>query len=95
MIQPALQARDLFEARKMRLFTHLRRSGITDERVLYAMETLPREAFTAQAFMDQAYDDIALPIGLGQTLSQPLVVAMMTQASSVPAQEDGEWMLIV
>lgn len=77
---PMPQARDLFEARKMRLFTHLRRNGITDERVLNAMETLPREIFTAQAFMDQAYDDIALPIGLGQTLSQPLVVAMMTQA---------------
>ena len=80
MIQPAPQARDLFEIRKMRLFTHLRRSGITDERVMQAMQTLPREAFTAQAFMEQAYDDIALPIGLGQTLSQPLVVAMMTQA---------------
>lgn len=80
MIKPAPQARDLYEARKMRLFSHLRRSGVTDERVLHAMETLPREAFTAQSFMDQAYDDIALPIGLGQTLSQPLVVAMMTQA---------------
>ena len=76
----APQAKDWFETRRLRLFSHLRREGVTDERVLHVMEDMPREIFTAQAFQDQAYDDIALPIGLGQTLSQPLVVAMMTEA---------------
>ena len=58
----------------------LRRSGITDTRVLAAIERIPREAFVPQPFLDQAYEDQALPIGHGQTVSQPQVVAMMTQA---------------
>ena len=44
------------------------------------IERLPREAFVPRSFHDQAYEDMALPIGYGQTISQPLVVAMMTQA---------------
>ena len=61
----------------------LRRSGVTDHRVLGAVERVPRETFVPPAFHDQAYEDIALPIGLGQTISQPLVVALMTQALQV------------
>lgn len=58
----------------------LRASGITDTEVLGAIERVPREAFTLPQFRDQAYENTALPIGHGQTLSQPTVVALMTQA---------------
>ncbi len=67
-------------ARKIRLIMKLRRSGITDTAVLSAIERVPREFFVPEAFIDQAYEDIALPIGRGQTISQPMVVAAMTQA---------------
>ncbi len=69
--------------RQIRLLMHLRRSGVTDHRVLGAIERVPREAFVPAAFLDQAYEDTALPIGRGQTISQPLVVALMTQALCV------------
>lgn len=67
------------EARKIRLIMQLRGAGVTDTAVLAAIERVPREAFVPPAFHDQAYEDRALPIGLGQTISQPLVVALMTQ----------------
>jgi protein-L-isoaspartate(D-aspartate) O-methyltransferase len=66
-------------ARKIRLIMKLRKSGITDMNVLGAIERVPREAFIPLMFHDQAYEDTALPIGRGQTISQPFVVAMMTQ----------------
>ncbi len=66
-------------ARKIRLIMKLRKSGITDTSVLSAIERVPREAFIPAMFHDQAYEDTALPIGRGQTISQPLVVASMTQ----------------
>lgn len=65
---------------KHQLLSHLRRNGITDEAVLKAMADVPREEFIPPGLLHQAYDDLALPIGLGQTISQPLVVATMTQA---------------
>jgi len=65
---------------KIRLIMHLRQAGITDTQVLSAMELTPREMFVPLSFHDQAYEDTALPIGLGQTISQPYVVAYMTQA---------------
>lgn len=68
------------DARKIRLIMQLRRSGVTDTAVLAVIERLPRELFVPRSFLDQAYEDMALPIGSGQTISQPLVVAMMTQA---------------
>ncbi|WP_119678300.1 protein-L-isoaspartate(D-aspartate) O-methyltransferase [Indioceanicola profundi] len=67
-------------ARKIRLLMLLRRNGVTDVQVLRAMELVPREAFVPATFRDQAYEDTALPIGHGQTISQPLVVGLMTQA---------------
>jgi protein-L-isoaspartate(D-aspartate) O-methyltransferase len=67
-------------ARKIRLILELRRAGITDTRILAAIERVPREAFVPATFADQAYENVALPIGHGQTISQPLVVAQMTQA---------------
>lgn len=67
-------------ARKIRLLMLLRRNGVADTAVLRALELIPREAFVPPTFRDQAYEDTALPIGHGQTISQPLVVALMTQA---------------
>ena len=69
-----------FAARKIRLVMELRNGGITDTRVLSAIERIPRELFVPPAFRHRAYENRALPIGGGQTISQPLVVAMMTQA---------------
>jgi len=68
------------QANKIRLVMHLRRHGSTDTNVLGAIERIPREEFVPELFFDQAYEDRALPIGLGQTISQPLVVATMSQA---------------
>jgi protein-L-isoaspartate(D-aspartate) O-methyltransferase len=65
---------------KIRLVMELRANGITDTRVLAAIERVPREIFVPPQFKDQAYEDTALPIGHGQTLSQPTVVATMSQA---------------
>lgn len=58
----------------------LRNAGVTDTRVLAAIERVPREHFVEEAFLDQAYANQALPINCGQTISQPLVVGLMTQA---------------
>jgi protein-L-isoaspartate(D-aspartate) O-methyltransferase len=57
----------------------LRERGITDERVLAAMERVPREAFVPPEFVPQALEDHPLPIGLGQTISQPYMVAAMSE----------------
>lgn len=62
------------------LIMQLRKHGINDTRVLRAMELVPREAFVEQAFIDQAYADTALPLACGQTISQPYIVAFMTQS---------------
>jgi protein-L-isoaspartate(D-aspartate) O-methyltransferase len=68
------------DARKLRLLMSLRRSGVADAAVLGAIERVPRELFVPDLFQDRAWEDTALPIGHGQTISQPLVVAMMTEA---------------
>jgi protein-L-isoaspartate(D-aspartate) O-methyltransferase len=65
--------------KKLRLLMELRRAGIGDARVLGAIEKTPREKFVPLAFEDQAYENVALPIGNGQTVSQPYVVALMTE----------------
>ena len=65
--------------KKLRLLMELRRAGIGDARVLGAIEKTPREKFVPPAFEDQAYENLALPIGQGQTVSQPYVVALMTE----------------
>ena len=68
------------ESTKIRLVMELRQQGITDKAVLSAIERVPREAFVPETFHDQAWENTALPIGHGQTISQPAVVAFMTQA---------------
>jgi protein-L-isoaspartate(D-aspartate) O-methyltransferase len=67
------------EANRIRLIMELRGQGITDAKVLGAIERVPREVFVPDTFRDQAYENMALPIGSGQTISQPAVVAFMTQ----------------
>lgn len=63
--------------------SQLRRRDIRDVRVLDAMMTVPRHAFVPDAERARAYDDMPLPIGYGQTISQPYIVAFMTQALDV------------
>jgi protein-L-isoaspartate(D-aspartate) O-methyltransferase len=65
----------------------LRRRGIEDERVLAAMEAVPREAFLPEELREQAYADSALPIGEEQTISQPWIVAAICQALELDGSE--------
>ncbi|QKT04909.1 protein-L-isoaspartate(D-aspartate) O-methyltransferase [Ectothiorhodospiraceae bacterium 2226] len=65
---------------RARLVQRLREAGVADERVLSALGEVPRHAFVDEALASRAYEDTALPIGHGQTISQPLVVARMTEA---------------
>ena len=69
--------------RKMRFLFALRSRGITDARVLGAMEVIDRGHFVRGHFASRAYEDMPLPISCGQTISQPSVVALMTQALAV------------
>jgi protein-L-isoaspartate(D-aspartate) O-methyltransferase len=69
--------------KKLRLLMELRRAGIGDARVLGSIEKTPREKFIPVSFEDQAYENVALPIGNGQTVSQPYVVALMTEKLEV------------
>ena len=73
--------------RKVRLIMELRRAGIADARVLGAIEKTPREVFVPKAFQDQAYENVALPIGNAQTISQPYVVALMTERLELTGRE--------
>lgn len=68
------------EGTRQRLVRRLREKGIGNERVLQAILKTPRHLFVDEALSSRAYEDTALPIGRGQTISQPYVVAMMTQA---------------
>jgi protein-L-isoaspartate(D-aspartate) O-methyltransferase len=63
-----------------RLINQLRERGIRDERVLAAMEAVPRDRFVPAEYRHAAFDDHALPIAAGQTISQPYMVALMTEA---------------
>ena len=66
-----------------RLVSRLRDEGVADEDVLDAIRDVPRHIFVDEALASRAYEDIALPIGMGQTISQPFIVALMTQATVV------------
>lgn len=61
------------------LLEQLRQQGIHDEKLLHAIEAVPRERFVDEAFQHKAYENTALPIGSGQTISQPYTVARMTE----------------
>jgi protein-L-isoaspartate(D-aspartate) O-methyltransferase len=65
----------------------LKYRGIKDERVLGAMENVPRHLFIGEEYQDRAYEDCALPIGEGQTISQPFMVAVMTELLELRGDE--------
>ncbi len=73
----------MLDVKKIRLILELRESGISNSKILSAIEKIPREKFIPENFRNQAYDNIALPIGDNQTISQPFVVAKMTQLLEV------------
>ena len=74
------------DRRKTEMIAGLARQGIRDERVLEAMAAVPRELFVNEIFRDQAYSEQALPITCGQTISQPYIVAFMTEALRLEPQ---------
>jgi protein-L-isoaspartate(D-aspartate) O-methyltransferase len=71
------------EAREQMVATQIRSRGIKDKRVLEAMEKVPRHLFVPETYRPQAYSDSPLPIGYGQTISQPYIVALMTEALKI------------
>ena len=71
---------------KMQFLFALRSKGVTDARVLTVMEQIDRAAFLKGLFKDRAYEDMPLPISCGQTISQPSIVGLMTQALDVQAR---------
>lgn len=73
--------------RQMQFLFALRSKGVTDARVLTAMERTDRALFVKGHFADRAYDDMPLPIACGQTISQPSVVGLMTQALQVTPRD--------
>ena len=72
---------------KMQFMFALRSKGVTDQRVLTAMETIDRAPFVRGIFSERAYDDTPLPIACGQTISQPSVVGLMTQALDIQPRD--------
>jgi len=82
MSEPAAQAE-----RIMRFIYALRSKGVTDPAVLRAMERIDRGAFVRGIFAERAYEDMPLPIACGQTISQPSVVALMTEALEVTPRD--------
>jgi len=78
---------DAEATRKMQFLFQLRSRGVTDREVLSAMERIDRGLFVEGHFEDRAYDDMPLPIACGQTISQPSVVGLMTQALRVQPRD--------
>ncbi len=72
---------------KMQFLFSLRKAGIVDKKVLDAMERVDRKNFVTSVFSEKAYDDTPLPIACGQTISQPTVVGLMTQALQVTSRD--------
>ena len=83
----ALRTADWERRRSRMVEQQLRRRGISDERVLAAMARVPREEFVPAQLRDRAYDDAALPIGEGQTISQPFIVAAMCELLGLAGAE--------
>lgn len=69
--------------RQAMIRTQIMSRGVRDERVLSAVERIPRHRFVELTMVDQAYEDHPLPIGLGQTISQPFMVAFMAEAAEI------------
>jgi protein-L-isoaspartate(D-aspartate) O-methyltransferase len=79
MLNPEVKE-TLTNARRRMIDSDLKGRGISDPAVLAAMGHIAREEFLSESYMPKAYDNVPLPIGMGQTISQPLVVGIMTQA---------------
>ncbi len=80
--------RDIYRvAREKMVETQIKARGIKDDRVLKAMLKVPRHLFVPPSLRDQAYGDFPLPIGEGQTISQPYIVALMTEALELKGKE--------
>jgi len=77
---PVAQDEDTPEERLARLVLALRSQGVSDPAVLNAIESTPRDLFTPDLFRDRSWEDSALPIACGQTISQPYIVGLMSQA---------------
>ena len=73
----------MFKQQRFELVESLRLKGITDELILHALAKVEREKFVSAVMKPNAYKDIALPIGYGQTISQPFTIAIMTEALQV------------
>jgi protein-L-isoaspartate(D-aspartate) O-methyltransferase len=71
------------DTRRAKLVLGLRSGGVTDPKVLNAIEATPRDLFVPDLFQERSWEDSALPIACGQTISQPLIVGLMTQALSI------------
>src|ERR1700722_4788864 len=84
---PQFEAARLEAARQAMIETQIERRGVRDLRVLNAMRAVPRHAFVPPDLRSQAYEDAPLPIGAGQTISQPYMVAAMTAAIKVTENE--------
>jgi protein-L-isoaspartate(D-aspartate) O-methyltransferase len=82
-----MEERDFTAARERMAQEQLHARGISDLRVLEAMRRVPRHRFVSPDLVASAYDDSALPIGLGQTISQPLMVALMAQMLKLTGTE--------
>ncbi|MBL7184541.1 MAG: hypothetical protein ISS50_08865, partial [Anaerolineae bacterium] len=79
-----------FHARQQMVWNQIRARGVSDEAVLAALETVPRHEFVPDKYLEQAYADHPLPIGYGQTISQPFIVAWMTELLEI---ESGDKLL--
>jgi len=75
------------EERRLMVENQIRKRGVTDERVLHAMATVPRHEFVPACWIKQAYADEPLPIGFGQTISQPYIVAVMVASLGLTGSE--------
>src|SRR5215218_9130945 len=80
---PHIPILDLAHARERMVQVQIAQRGIRDSRVLDAMRCVPREAFVEPGFEEFAYEDGPLPIGEGQTISQPYIVALMIEAAEL------------
>jgi protein-L-isoaspartate(D-aspartate) O-methyltransferase len=77
--EPMTNPLDIAKSKQVMIEIHLKGRGITNASALWAMQSVPREKFVDKPFTGNAYDDNPLPIGSGQTISQPYIVALMTQ----------------
>ena len=78
---------DTPETQMARLILALRSQGVSDPKVLNAIEKTPRQLFTQELFRERAFEDSALPIACGQTISQPFIVGLMSQALNIDRRD--------